>query len=61
MFDILPSKTLILNPEVHEAKFSYTLEHTRIFAKFINCGAVRRNDEFLLFFKRMFGQLPDLG
>ena len=50
-----------LNPEVHDAQFSYSLERTRIFAKFINCGAVQRIDEFSLLFKRMFGQLPDLG
>ena len=57
----LERDTIILNPEVHEAQFSYSLERTRIFAKFINCGAVQRNDEFSLLFKRMFGQLPDLG
>jgi hypothetical protein len=54
-------ESTILNPEVHEAQFSYSLERTRIFAKSINCGAVQRNDEFSLLFKRMFGQLPDLG
>ena len=30
-----------LNPEVQEAQFSYSLERTRIFPKFVNCGAVR--------------------
>src|SRR5262249_49188064 len=37
----LKVEPIILNPEVHEAQFSYSLERTRIFAKFINCGAVQ--------------------